>query len=175
MKIAVIGSHCTGKSTICIQLAKHFRFKFIPDVTTKAFHLKFTLNETTPPETQFWILSKQLELERNTPTPWIMEKSLWDNIIYGNFAIKDEIVNKVINEIVERNADYDLVFYCSVEFPIVGDGIRSLDENFRKTIDKDFRKYIKRNGIPIHELKGNQTQRFKQAELIIKKYRLKNK
>ena len=173
MKIAVLGSHCTGKSTICKQLSKRFGFKYIPDVTTEAHHLKFILNENTPPETQFWILSKQLELERNTPTPWIMEKSLWDNIIYGNFAIKDKTITRVIKEIVKRNAAYDLVFYCPIEFAIVGDGIRSLNENFRKTIDKDFRKFLKLKDIAFHELKGNQTQRFKQAELIIKKYRAK--
>ncbi len=94
MKIAVVGSHGTGKTSLCKGLVEKFGFNYIPDIVPDAFKLKFAINESTPPESQFWILSKQIELERNTPQPWVMEKSLWDNIVYGSFSIKDpEIIN----------------------------------------------------------------------------------
>ncbi len=169
MRIAVLGAHGTGKTTVCKGIVDLFNFNYIPDVVADAYRLNFTINEETPPETQFWILSKQLELERNTPTPWIMEKSLWDNIIYGGFSIKDKVVLKVIEDIVKNNAKYDLVFYCPIEFPIPNDGIRSLNKTFQKAIDRELRKYLKINKIKFHELRGNQRQRLKQAELLIRK------
>lgn len=89
MKIAVVGAHGTGKSTVTKGISESLGFNVIPDIVPEAHRLKFPINENTPPETQFWILSKMLELERNTPEDWVMEKSLWDNIVYGSFSIKD--------------------------------------------------------------------------------------
>lgn len=169
MKIAVIGSHGTGKTTICRGLAKKFRLNYIPDIVAEAFRLKFPINESTPPETQLWILSKQLELERNTPEHWIMEKSLWDNIIYGEFSIKDTSVTKVIKEIVEKNASYDLVFYCPIEFPIPDDGLRSLNKNFQEAIDSSFRQYLNRHKIQFIELHGDEQTRLNYASSLIDK------
>lgn len=169
MKIAVIGSHGTGKTTICRGLAKKLRLNYIPDIVAEAFRLKFPINESTPPETQFWILSKQLELERNTPEHWIMEKSLWDNIIYGGFSIKKKSIMKVIKNIVEKNASYDLVFFCPIEFPIPDDGLRSLNKDFQRTIDRNFRKYLNRHKIQFIELHGDEQTRLDYASSLIDK------
>lgn len=167
MKVAVIGSHGTGKSTIVNIVSKTLGWNIIPDVAAEAFHKKFLINENTPPETQFWILSKQLEYERNTPDSWIMEKSLWDNIIYGAFSIKCKATINEIRKIVEANASYDLVFYCPIEFSIPDDGIRSLNVEFQKAIDDSLNKYLKRKKIKFHTLKGNIDERVKKALDII--------
>lgn len=167
MRICVIGAHGTGKSTIAKAISEYYNCAYIPDVCSDAFHKKFTINENTPPETQFWILSKQIELERNTPEPWIMEKSLWDNIIYGVFSIKDKKVIEVITDIVKANAKYDLVFYCPIEFPIPDDGIRSLNVDFQKAIDSSFLTFLKENKVKIHVLTGDVSSRLQQALEII--------
>lgn len=169
MRICVIGAHGTGKSTISKALSEHFNCALIPDVCSDAFHKKFTINEDTPPETQFWIMSKQIELERNTPEPWVMEKSLWDNIIYGVFSIKDKKVIDVITNIVKANAKYDFVFYCPIEFPIPDDGIRSLNIDFQKAIDTSFLSFLKENNIKYHVLSGDIPSRLQQALEIIGK------
>lgn len=67
MRIAIVGSHGVGKTTLAKKLAKKLKFKYLPDIVVKAAKLGFIINEATPPETQFWLLSKQLELERNIP------------------------------------------------------------------------------------------------------------
>lgn len=168
MRVCVVGAHGTGKTTICRAISEQLKFNIIPDVVAKAFRLHFTINENTPPESQFWILSKQLELERNTPTPWIMEKSLWDNIIYGSFSIKDKQVLSVIENIVDANANYDLVFYLPIEFPIPDDGLRSLDVNFQRFVDQELTKYLHTRKIKYHTLSGSGEQRVSKALQIIK-------
>jgi nicotinamide riboside kinase len=168
MRISVVGSHGTGKTTLCKKLASKYELNYIPDIVPEAFRRGFEINEDTPPETQFWILSKQLELERNTPEPWIMEKSLWDNVVYGRFSIRDSKVLSVIEDIVTNNAKYDVVFYLPIEFPIEDDGLRSLDPKFQKEIDKKLRVYLKSNKVVFHELGGNIEARIKKASLILK-------
>ena len=168
MRIAVVGAHGTGKTTLCKAIAEKLHFNFIPDVVPDAFRLNFTINENTPPETQFWILSKQLELERNTPESWIIEKSLWDNIIYGSFSIKDKEVLSVIEKIVNSNVKYDIVFYLPVEFPIPDDGLRSMDAGFQKTIDRSLLEYLNINQIEYKTLTGSVENRVDQALKIIR-------
>lgn len=169
MKIAIAGSHGTGKSTLGKALCEHFGFNFIPDVVPQAFRLKFPINESCPPETQMWILSKQLELERNTPEHWIMEKTLWDNVVYGSYSIKDKNVIKVIRNIVFSNHNYDLVLYLPIEFPIEDDGLRSLNVEFQKEIDKGLRKCFHKEKIKFYEISGNVKERISHSISLIER------
>lgn len=175
MRIAIAGSHGTGKSTLGKALCKHFGFNFIPDVVPQAFRLNFTINETCPPETQMWILSKQLELERNTPEHWIMEKTLWDNVVYGSYSIEDKDVIKVIRNIVFSNHNYDLILYLPIEFPIEDDGLRSLNVEFQKEIDKKLRECFIKENVKFYELSGGVDKRMSQAIRLIEDLLAKNK
>lgn len=170
MKISIVGSHGTGKTTTAQMIADQLDYNFIPDVVADAFKNKFEINENTPPETQFWILTKQIELQRNTPESWVMEKSLWDNIIYGSFSIKDKKVIDVIENIVLKNAEYDIVFYLPIEFAIEDDGLRSTNIEFQKSIDDKLLKYLKKIGQKYYTLSGSRDDRLKKAIKIVKKH-----
>ncbi|MEK7090921.1 MAG: ATP-binding protein [Patescibacteria group bacterium] len=174
MKIAVVGAHGTGKTTLSRGLVEHFGFNYIPDIVADAFRLNFPINEETPPETQLWILSKQLEMERNTPLPWVMEKTLWDNIVYGSYSIKNRKVLEVIEDIVERNAKYDLLLYCPIEFSISDDGLRSLNMDFQRDIDKGLRKILRAKRVKFYEVWGDIPTRLSMSVSIINKL-LRNK
>lgn len=167
MRISVVGAHGTGKTTLCQEIAQALDCHFIPDIVADAFRLGFEINEKTPPESQFWILSKQIELERNTPKPWVMEKSLWDNLVYGSFSIEDEEVLSVIEKIVLANAKYDIVFYLPIEFPIADDGLRSLDVGFQKFVDERLLQYMHKHRIDYHVLGGALKDRLADAVRII--------
>lgn len=167
MKVCVIGSHGTGKSTLCKQLSQKLGMNYIPDVVPQAFEKKFEINESTPTETQLWILSKQIELERNTETPWVSEKSLWDNIIYGQFSLEDKMAVEVIERVAIANAKYDHVFYLPIEFPIVDDGLRSTNVHFQKRIDEMYVEFLKSNGFKFTVLSGPPNRRLEKALGII--------
>lgn len=168
MRVTVIGAHGTGKTTLAKSIAEKLGINFIPDVVSQAYKLGFPINEDTPPETQFWILSKQLELERNTPEPWIIEKSIWDNIVYGSFSIKDKEVLNVITKIVDANTKYDIVFYLPIEFPIPHDGLRSMNKKFQKDIDNGLKKVITGRKVKYIKLNGNEKTRLDKALKIIR-------
>lgn len=168
MRIAIMGSHSTGKSTLGKKICQSLGFNFIPDTASMACKNNFIINEITPPETQFWIMSKQLEFERNIPEPWIEEKSLYDNLIYGRYAKLSKNAIKVIEDIVERNAKYDLIFYLPIEFAIEDDGVRSMDLNFQKKIDQDLRLYLKSKNLPFVVLRGSVKERVRNGLKYIK-------
>ena len=167
MRIAIIGSHGVGKTTLSVKLSNHFGFARIPDIVREAHEKKFVINEETPPESQFWILSKQIELERNTPESWIADKTLFDNIIYGNVILKDQKVKDVISDIVIKEARYDAMLYLPIEFAIADDGLRSLNSEFQAQIDRSYIEFLNQNNFSYCTVRGTIEERFQQALAII--------
>jgi nicotinamide riboside kinase len=164
MKIAIAGTHGTGKTTFAKALAEKLNLNYIPDIVREEAAKKgFTINENTPPEVQLWLVMRQWELERNTPEPWIADKSLFDYSVYGDFALKDEGVKNVINETVRRSAKYDYVFYLPIEFAMEVDGLRSASEEFRREVDRRYEKYLKDSGIKYITLSGSVEDRVNLA------------
>lgn len=159
-----MGSHGTGKTTLAKALAQKLHFNYIPDIVREeAVKKGFTINENTPPEVQLWLVARQWELETITPESWIADKSLFDYVVYGDLVLKDEDVKKVIRRIVQRNARYDFVFYLPIEFPMEEDGTRSVAPEFRREIDRRFRKCLAEFNIKYIVLSGSIEERIKQA------------
>ncbi|PIU42974.1 MAG: hypothetical protein CO034_00565 [Parcubacteria group bacterium CG_4_9_14_0_2_um_filter_35_11] len=164
MKIAIVGSHSVGKTTLAKHLAQRLNCNYIPDIVREeAVKKGFTINENTPPEVQLWLVARQWELETVTPESWVADKSLFDYVVYGDLVLKDEDVKKVIRKIVQRVVRYDFVFYLPIEFPMEEDGIRSIDPEFQKEIDRRFRKCLDEFNIKYIVLSGSIEERVKQA------------
>ncbi len=126
----------------------------------------FTINENTPFEVQLWLVSRQWELEKTTPGSWVADKSLFDFLIYGNIALADaqyDSVRYTIKEVIERNANYDFVFYLPIEIPFQADGIRSEDREFQKEVDRCYKEYLDSRGIKYITLTGSVQERVDEA------------
>lgn len=143
MKIVVAGSHGTGKSSFARGLAKRLGGNYIYDTVREEVVPKkiFTINESTPPEGQIWLIARQWELERTTPETWVADKCLFDYWVYARDDF-DEYVKKTIWLFIERNTRYDFVFYLPIEFPMELDGVRSENDEFQKEIDRRYRKLL---------------------------------
>lgn len=164
MRIAIAGAHGVGKSTFAKGLAERLKLNYIPDIVREEAAPKgFIINEDTPPEVQLWLVCRQWELEQTTLEDWIADKSLFDYLVYGEIVLKDDEFKRLIRKIVKRNARYDKVFYLPIEFPMESDGIRSDDEDFRKEVDRLYKKTLKELGIKYIPLSGSPEQRINQA------------
>jgi nicotinamide riboside kinase len=164
MKIAIAGAHGVGKTTFAKALAEKLGFNYIYDIVREeAVKKGFVINENTPSEVQTWLISRQWELEKNTPQGWVADKSLLDYFVYGNIILKDQNVKRVIRDIVQRNSDYDFVFYLPIEFPMDRDGVRSPDLAFQKKVDHLYKECLKEFKINYIALSGSNKERVEQA------------
>ena len=128
-KIAIVGAHGVGKTTLANALSKQFNCPLIPDFAAAAYHQNFRVNEQTTIENQFWMLASQIEYERKQTTGYIADKSILDNIIYSQFLFGDLRALSLIEEIVMSNLNYTDYIYIPIEFGIESDG-RSIDIEF---------------------------------------------
>lgn len=147
MKIAISGSHGTGKSSFARGLAKKLGANYIHDIVTDEFVKEgFVINESTSPQLQIALVGHQWRLEQTTPQPWIADKCLFDYLVYARDDFKGYI-KKTIEMFVKNDAHYDFVFYLPIEFPMEFDNIRSPDLNFQKLMDERYRKLLDDLGI----------------------------
>lgn len=167
MKIAVVGSHGVGKTTLAKGLSKVLKYPIVPDIAREAFRKGFTINEKTPPENQLWILCKQMEYEKKLQDNFIADKTLFDNIVYSRKIFTDKRLLKLIEDIVRKIAKYDIFLYIPIEIPLINDNVRSSDINFQRIIDEEYILLLKDLKIKHHEIRGNIPERIEKSLKII--------
>jgi len=149
MKIALMGTHGVGKTTlaydICTRLKKSGQN--VELVTEVARRSPFPVNEATTLEGQLWILHAQIaaELEAAQRAPHVLcDRAVLDNYCYlvnkcgrqpalepwltGWLETYDVLVGVPL---VER-----AIFAEVFRQPLLADGFRAVDDDFRRRIDR---------------------------------------
>jgi len=138
-KIAVIGTHSTGKSVLCNKLCSYlkdlgFKVNIVSELARKC---PFPLNESSTVEAQRWILLNQIEEENNNKDCdfLVCDRSVLDNYIYlFNILGKDH--EGLHDAMIKHLETYDVLFLASIKSEdIPKDGFRSVSKEFRLRIN----------------------------------------
>ena len=177
MKYILTGSQGTGKSS----LLHHFDGKMntITEVVrnlAKDEHIP--VNEQGSEYGQRRIFDTYYELFSKTEGPWISDRGLTDVLAYTCYNMKDkgEKGEKLMDELMERFVKFqetnsDVVyFYVPIEFDVVWDGFRSMDEEFRKEIDKNIKDLLDVMGVDYITLTGSVEERLETMKDVMKNY-----
>jgi thymidylate kinase len=154
MKIAFIGTHGIGKTTLayelCNELKKHhLDVGFIDEIARRC---PFPINEATSLEAQTWILATTIarELELNKIYPNIIcDRSVFDNYayLYHKFGHIPEL-HRLASYWART---YDLLLKVPLTRKYLRpDGIRSTDLEFQEAIDQKLEQLLKADGISYH-------------------------
>lgn len=166
-RIAISGSHSTGKSTVINALkeipalAKRFTFKgeILRDIKKTGLNI----NEYGSDETQRLVMSKFLEYSTIKNT--ILDRCALDGMVYTAYLYEKNLVTKSTLKIAEaifENVRYDIRFYIAPEFEIVPDGTRSVNKEFRDRVAELFEEYMDSYKIIPVRLSGSVEQRVSQ-------------
>ena len=185
-KVVVIGPESTGKSTLCEQLARHYKTSWV-----KEYAREYLLKNGTDYkyENLLDIARGQIEAEELTVKRWQMAEKL-STINYQPstlFIDTDMYVMKVwcefvfekchhwiLNRIVER--PYDLYLLCNVDLPWVKDELREYpDLESRKKLYHHYKDIMVNQKVPWVNISGNYEERLLKAvaavdELLITNY-----
>lgn len=174
--IAFCGAHGTGKSTIVNELRKDPRCICIDSVTrtqTSQAERRIDKKLKDLDQTQLNILEaikvnaeKIRELKESLPDDKIlvMDRSSFDFYAYSkNFFAKNLLTHRTMNEIEDELPNLvdfvDLFYYLPIEFNLVDDGVRNMDEDLRKGVDRVIREQLFWTGRTV-ELTGTLQRRL---------------
>jgi nicotinamide riboside kinase len=139
MKIAFIGTHGVGKTTLCYDVAALLKKRDVNvDIVKEvARQSPLPVNRKTSLESQTWILATQVaeEIRAGAQHPLVIcDRSALDNYAYMALACGRQ-------KPVERFVDwwmrsYDLLFKVPPEGAASPDGFRDTDEFFMRAIDE---------------------------------------
>jgi len=154
-KVAFIGSHGVGKTTLCYGLAAGLKSR---DVTLEvvrevARRSPLPINESTSVASQAWILHTQIAEELAADADYgviICDRSVLDNYVYlllaaGPQGPLEPLVDHWMNT-------YDLLLHVPIIEAPSADGIRALDPAFQRAIDKRLLTELKRRELPVEYL-----------------------
>lgn len=169
MKVAFIGTHGVGKTTLAYGLATHLKqiganVGFLEEVARRC---PFPINEETSVEAQTWILvetiRREIELLQIYPE-LVCDRSVLDNYCYLELAFGRQ---KALFDLVRYwSGTYDLLVKVPIREELLqDDGIRSTDRVFQRAVDDLIDRLLAETGIEhmtFHEL----DEVLEQARLI---------
>lgn len=142
MKIAFIGTHGTGKTTLAHELVSKLKKKGIDAgfLSEVARSCPFPLNEETTKKSQVWIILSQIiremEAEEKCET-LVSDRSVLDGYCYYvNKFGRSKILEPLVREHLKT---YSFLIRIPIrkEF-LKKDKVRSTDLNFQESVDKQF-------------------------------------
>jgi NadR type nicotinamide-nucleotide adenylyltransferase len=171
-KIVVLGPESTGKSTLCQQLAEHFRTLWCPEFA-RSYLLEHGTNYTYDElltiakgqiEIEEGYLEKLKELQTQTPaTPSLL---LIDTDMYVMKVWCEFVFGKCHPWILDRIAErtYDLYLLCKPDLPWVKDELREYpDETTREKLYHYYRDLLVQQNTPWVEISGSYPERLQKG------------
>lgn len=169
MKIILVGSHSTGKTTLLNLLKELPQFKDYKIVTEVLRNLNkegLPINKESNNETQLLAFNeylKQFLLNDNL----VSDRGFYDVYAYTWGAAKRDKVDSYIlnyqNWVMNRyKGIFDKIFYIPIEFPMEKDGIRDEDIEYQKEIDKNILYCLKMINTNYITITGTVEQRMEQ-------------
>ena len=166
-KVVIIGPESTGKSSLCEQLAEHYKTNWVPEYA-REYLLK---NGTNYNYDDLLVIAKgQLEQESRI-THAASRITFIDTDMYVMKVWCEFVFNKchrfILDAITERK--YDLYLLCNTDLPWVRDELREYpDPEFRKKLFHMYKDILVNTDTPWVEISGTDSQRIQTAFSVIK-------
>ena len=162
-KIVIVGPESTGKSTLCEQLAEHYKTIWVKEYA-REYLLKHGTDYTF--DNLLDIAKGQVKLEEDAVST-ISNKPLFiDTDMYVMKVWYEYVFGRceyfVLDEIAARN--YDLYLLCNIDLPWIEEPMREYpDEKPRKELYNIYKDLLINQTTPWVEISGNYEERLQKA------------
>jgi len=168
-RVALVGASSTGKTTVYELLkGKLPKYEFINESTRTVASYGFPINEFGTDATQLAISSFHLEALLK-PGNIVFDRGYLDLLVYTNFMdVRNETKDYIEDTWNRIKGEYTDYVYFAIEFKSVDDGVRSVNEEWREDIDKEFQLLLEGVRKPYLTVTGSPLQRVEQILNFIK-------
>ncbi len=175
MKLAFTGTHSTGKTTLVKEIESSIsdsvKIKCVTEVARKIICRGYPLNNLATKDSYIHYINDQLNEERdiNCYDFFISDRTLLDPLAYmlankdfPSQFIDDYFIQMMENVWLLEQSRYDIYVYFPIEFPLVLDGIRPEEEEYRAAVDHAILQTLKKHNIPYITMTGSILERKEQ-------------
>ncbi|MGD2116627.1 MAG: AAA family ATPase [Acidobacteriota bacterium] len=154
-KLACIGTHGVGKTTLCYGVAARLKARDVPVevVHEVARRCPLPINEQTTTASQSWILHTQVaeEILASARYPVVLcDRSALDNYVYLLLAAGPQpTLDALLGPWMKT---YDLLVHVPIVDQPNPDGIRALDPAFQRAVDVRLDQELARRDLPVLRL-----------------------
>ena len=169
-RIALVGASSTGKTTVYELLKNKLpKYEFVNESTRTVGSYGFPINEKGTDATQLAISCFHLEALLQ-PYNQVLDRCFMDVVVYTRFMDNvSEETWKYIDATWNRiKHEYTHYIYFPIEFDSVDDGVRSVNEKWRRDIDAEFKDVLEGVRQPYLTITGSPMQRVEQILKFIK-------
>jgi predicted ATPase len=172
-RIVFTGAQGTGKTTV-LKKFESKGFNVITEIVRQLAQNGVKINKDGDEKGQTKIFKSYKEkLGELSIEGYISDRSLVDVTAYtmhlvDQGKISKDYLEKQIKQLVRfKNENPDIIYcYYPIEFDVVDDGVRDLDEEYRKTIDENIQKLFKMVGIQPVVIKGTVEERVSKVARV---------
>ena len=180
MVISFTGAQSTGKSTLLtkMQTEERFRkFNFVPEITRnlkKKYNLD--INEDGDEFTQLITVNSHLyNYFDHKGKDVVLDRCILDGLIYTMYQYQKKKIPIEMYQYTEYLfkkliGNIDIILYTEPDIPLVDDGERSVNKEFRDTIINLFEEAIDHFKIDVIRLSGTVDNRMKTIYNIVDNY-----
>ncbi len=161
-KIVVIGPESTGKSTLCLQLAEHYKTLWCPEYAREYLEKN---GRDYDYDNLLTIAKGQIDLEvkyiSSTSNILFIDTDMYVMKVWCEFAF-GKCHSWILNQIATRK--YDLYLLCNVDLPWIKDDLREYpDKGTRNKLYHYYKDIMVNQSVPWVDISGNYDERLQVA------------
>lgn len=177
-KFCFTGTQGTGKTTVLTEVKKEFpELEVITEVVRRLVKEQgIKINEEGEVKTQKLIFDCYSSLINKEG--FLSDRCIIDVMAYTTYLARNTkeplatefkwVLRDQHRFLSNNKKKIGEIFYFPIEFPVVADGVRSIDEGFRKEIDSYIKGILQSYEIPFTTVRGTVKQR---CDIVLKKIR----
>ena len=175
IKICLSGAQSSGKTTLLNALRGDSffrgRYSFLTEITRRVQEQGFTINEKGTDATQRAIMEEHSRRARS-PYDAVIDRCSLDGVVYTHYLfnhgqVTEETLKYAQTIFLHTIYKYHYIFYTDPNIPLVDDGVRSVNKEFKDEIVTLFNEYIIVYVLPVIVLKGSVQERLDTLKEII--------
>lgn len=168
MKIILMGSHGTGKTSLAEELTRRFPNMKCVEGPNRDFKDAFDKLGIVGESKQLLVNQILLFLYKNLGDSFVATRSPYDLIAYSHYVGGEGLLDSTEQYLRDEFCEKDYVYcFVPVEIPLIRDGVRPGDIEFQQYIDREMREMfdrLKESGCMCLEVTGSVEERASQIE-----------
>ena len=164
-KIVAIGPESTGKSTLCSQLAEHYKTLWCPEYAREYLEKNgtdYTYDDLLAiAKGQIDLEDKVLSTVDSRQSTVFIDTDMYVMKVWCEFAF-DKCHSWILNQVATRR--YDLYLLCNVDLPWIKDELREYpDKETRKKLHNFYKDIMINQSVPWVDIRGSYEERLSVA------------